>query len=176
MIEHCLFCHIYLCVWHLTTCCCLVRFRMPDAKSFFYEGEYTKLIFFLLLLVLNPSSFTIVLISMWLKKHLIITTLTSQQRVSDGYPSYMWPQIRCGLLVSECLCIYKCTMDLHYTEKHMSSIYTVSCILKHFKPWGCADIFIHINILSYTLVLSLHSPVTDRTLTSADWNVCIDKH
>jgi len=55
---------------------------------------------------------------MWL----IITALTSQQsqwkpqRVSDGYPSYTWPKIRCGLLVSECLCVYKWTVDLHYTK------------------------------------------------------------
>lgn len=94
---------------------------MPDAKSFFYEGDSTNKE----KIKTHLFSFVIGFKSKLLhdcsdqhvaEKHLIITTLTSQQRVSDGYPSHMWPQIRCGLLVSECLCIYKCTMDLHHTK------------------------------------------------------------
>lgn len=113
--------YIFICVWHLTTCCCLVRFRMPDAKSVFYEGESTNIkkqqqqhfsfvIRFKFKLLHDCSD------QHEAEKHLIITSLTSQQRVFDGYPSYMWPQIKRGLLLSECLCIYKCTMDLHYTK------------------------------------------------------------
>ncbi len=36
--------YILICVWHLTTCCCLLWFRneMPDAKLF-YEGGSTNI-------------------------------------------------------------------------------------------------------------------------------------